>query len=56
MVTEALAILHASGAIAACIDNVRTQANALLGSPWAALMPGLVERVVEPVRHVFSEA
>jgi len=56
LVSEALAILHASGAIAACIDNVRTQAHALLGSPWAALMPGLVERVVEPVRHVLSDS
>lgn len=54
MVTEALAILHASGAIQAAIETLRRSARALVSAPWCEVVPGVVERVMAPVRHVLE--
>lgn len=52
MVEEALAILHTSGAIAACAAECARLAAELEARPFAHAMPGLVQRVLEPVAHV----
>jgi geranylgeranyl diphosphate synthase type I len=54
MVAEALAILHRTGAIAAAIEALRRSARALVAAPWCEVVPGVVERVMAPVRHVLD--
>lgn len=54
MVDEALAILHRTGAIAACAAECGRLAAELEARPFAHAMPGLVQRVLEPVAHVVS--
>ena len=54
MVAEALSLLHRSGAIAAAVEALTRAARALLAAPWCEVVPGVVERVVAPVRHVLS--
>lgn len=51
MIAEAVAILHALGAIRAGLDRVRDLAASLLAHPTNASVPGLVERVLDPIRH-----
>lgn len=55
MVEEALALLHATGAIAACIAEVERRARALLAAPFIVAVPGLVQRVLAPIAHVLSD-
>lgn len=54
MVSEALSLLHRSGAIAAATDTLTRSARALLSAPWCEVVPGVVERVIAPVRHVLT--
>ncbi len=49
MVAEGLQLLHATGAIDAAVSSLRARAAALGSEPWAALTPGLIARVLEPV-------
>lgn len=51
MVTEALAILDATGALAACAQATAAMAERLEHAPLAYAMPGLVARVLAPVAH-----
>ncbi|MCC6623289.1 MAG: polyprenyl synthetase family protein [Deltaproteobacteria bacterium] len=51
MIAEALALMHATGAIAAGLGRVRDEGRALADLATNALVPGLVERVLEPIRH-----
>lgn len=52
MIDEALAILGATGALAACADEVARLARAIRSEPLSQALPDLVERVLAPVRHV----
>lgn len=54
MVVEALGLLHESGAIAAATETLTRSARALLSAPWCEVVPGIVERVIAPVRHVLK--
>ncbi|MFO0748724.1 MAG: polyprenyl synthetase family protein [Myxococcota bacterium] len=51
LIGEALGILHDVGAIAAGLGRVRALADELEGHPTNAAVPGLVERVLDPIRH-----
>jgi len=51
MVDEALALLDATGALAACGAEVARRAAAIRSSTLSHALPGLVERVLAPVRH-----
>jgi len=52
MVHEALGLLEDTGAIAHTIAHVRETATGALANPVGRLVPGLVERMLEPIRHV----
>lgn len=54
MVADALALLHQTGAIAAATQTLTRSAKALLAAPWCEVVPGVVERVIAPVRHVLT--
>lgn len=54
MVAEALGLLHESGAIAAATGALTRSARSLLAAPWSEVVPGVVERVIAPVRHVLT--
>lgn len=51
MIAEALEILHDVGAIRAGLARVRALADSLSAHPTNATVPGLVERVLDPIRH-----
>jgi len=51
MIHEALRLMHEVGAIAAGLERVAGLAAELAGHPLAAAAPGLVERVLDPIRH-----
>ena len=54
MIDEALGILHATGAIAACAGEVARLGRAIQAAPLSHAIPGLVERVLAPVSHVIA--
>ena len=54
MVAEGLQLLHATGAIGAAVSSLRTRAESLASERWAALTPGLIARVLEPVHIAFG--
>lgn len=51
MIAEAVAILHDIGAIRAGLERVRSLAASLSAHPLSTAVPGLVERVLDPIRH-----
>lgn len=52
MVAEAREILIRGGAIAACAEQVASEAEQLRQVSWIAAVPGLVDQVLAPVGHV----
>lgn len=51
MIDEALALLDATGALAACGAEVARRAGAIRSAALSQALPGLVERVIAPVSH-----
>lgn len=52
MIDEALGLLEATGALAACAAEVARRARAIRSVSLSEALPGLVERVLAPVSHV----
>ena len=52
MIAEAVSLLHDVGAVSATVEWLRTEERLATEDPVARLLPGLVDRLLAPVRHV----